>query len=417
MNTILCRAFSIDADLLRESFLSRLPNPALVDAQLSAVGPLFAACPVEISREELDAMAAIIAAIERAVRSRLFQDTVLSRSPAIARVPPGPKGVFYGYDFHLGDAGPRLIEINTNAGGGFLNPHLAQAQKACCEEVRNLTVGPVTLPELDMRMLRMFEREWSLQRNDERMQTIAIVDDAPEEQFLYPEFLLAKALFEKADYRVVIADPSALTYREGRLWHENTSIDLVYNRLTDFFLEESGHEALRAAYEARAVVVTPHPHGYALYADKRNLIYLSDAAFLNEAGLAPDDVSLLLHAVPATRLISPQNTDEMWRRRRQLFFKPAFGYAGKAAYRGDKLTRRAWEDIQQGIYVAQEFVPPDTRSIQLNGVERHLKLDVRNYVYDGEVTLLAGRLYEGQTTNFRTPGGGFAPIYVGRALC
>jgi hypothetical protein len=35
---------------------------------------------------------------------------------------------------------------------------------------------------------------------------------------------------------------------------------------------------------------------------------------------------------------------------------------------------------------------------------------VRNYVYEGEVLLRAARLYEGQTTNFRTPGGGFAPV-------
>jgi hypothetical protein len=28
------------------------------------------------------------------------------------------------------------------------------------------------------------------------------------------------------------------------------------------------------------------------------------------------------------------------------------------------------------------------------------------------VLLLAARLYQGQTTNFRTPGGGFAPVVV-----
>jgi hypothetical protein len=39
-----------------------------------------------------------------------------------------------------------------------------------------------------------------------------------------------------------------------------------------------------------------------------------------------------------------------------------------------------------------------------------LKLDVRNYVYAGEVQSLAARLYQGQTTNMRTPGGGFASV-------
>jgi hypothetical protein len=28
------------------------------------------------------------------------------------------------------------------------------------------------------------------------------------------------------------------------------------------------------------------------------------------------------------------------------------------------------------------------------------------------VLLAAARLYRGQTTNFRTPGGGFAPVFV-----
>ncbi len=39
-----------------------------------------------------------------------------------------------------------------------------------------------------------------------------------------------------------------------------------------------------------------------------------------------------------------------------------------------------------------------------------LKVDLRNYVYRGRVQLIAARLYQGQTTNFRTPGGGFAPV-------
>ena len=39
-----------------------------------------------------------------------------------------------------------------------------------------------------------------------------------------------------------------------------------------------------------------------------------------------------------------------------------------------------------------------------------LKIDLRNYAYRGRVQLLTARLYQGQTTNFRTPGGGFAPV-------
>ena len=38
-------------------------------------------------------------------------------------------------------------------------------------------------------------------------------------------------------------------------------------------------------------------------------------------------------------------------------------------------------------------------------------LDLRNYVYRGAVQLVSARLYQGQTTNFRTPGGGFAAVF------
>jgi len=41
-----------------------------------------------------------------------------------------------------------------------------------------------------------------------------------------------------------------------------------------------------------------------------------------------------------------------------------------------------------------------------------LKFDLRNYTYAGEVQWIAARTYQGQTTNFRTPGGGFAPVYA-----
>ena len=51
-------------------------------------------------------------------------------------------------------------------------------------------------------------------------------------------------------------------------------------------------------------------------------------------------------------------------------------------------------------------------SSTIHGVIVPLKLDVRCFVYNGEVQLMAARLYNGQTTNFRTPGGGFASVFT-----
>ena len=47
-----------------------------------------------------------------------------------------------------------------------------------------------------------------------------------------------------------------------------------------------------------------------------------------------------------------------------------------------------------------------------DGSDVDLRVDVRNYAMQGETWLRAARLYRGQTTNFRTAGGGFAPVIV-----
>jgi len=95
-----------------------------------------------------------------------------------------------------------------------------------------------------------------------------------------------------------------------------------------------------------------------------------------------------------------------------LFFKPAKGYGSKAAYRGDKLTRRVFGEILQGDYVAQALVQPSERQLEVENKIVDFKLDLRHYVYKGQTQLICARLYQGQTTNFRTPGGGFAQVMV-----
>ena len=75
-------------------------------------------------------------------------------------------------------------------------------------------------------------------------------------------------------------------------------MDLVYNRLTDFYLANPRHHALRAAYERDLAVVTPHPRAHALYADKHNLTLLSDAQTLRELGVSEARAALLARSVP-----------------------------------------------------------------------------------------------------------------------
>ena len=269
----------------------------------------------------------------------------------------------------------------------------------------------VAVDELGPRVAQGFLAEWTRARGSAPLRTIAIVDDDPQQQYLYPEFLLYQRLFERAGWRALVADPAQLATSDGALLCGDERIDLVYNRVTDFYFADERHAALRDAYERDLAVITPHPAAHARCADKRLLAWLSDPKLLADAGLTADQREHLLHTVPATEIVVPSNADELWRRRKELFFKPVDGFGGKAAYRGDKLTRTTFEHILAHRYVAQAVAPTSFRRIAaVDGHPSELRLDVRNFVVQGETWLRAARLYRGQTTNFRTAGGGFAPV-------
>jgi hypothetical protein len=277
-----------------------------------------------------------------------------------------------------------------------------------------LVPGSDEFVSIESAMLDMFIAEWRLQRGTQDIKCVAIVDDDPHAQYLYPEFLLFQQLFRRSGIDAIIADPCELVLRQDGLWHGSSKVDLVYNRLTDFSLELPAHAALRSTYLNGQVVLTPHPRAHALYADKRNLAVLTEPDRLRAWGVPAEVATILRGGIARTQRVTPEDAARLWSDRRKLFFKPATGFGGKAVYRGDKLTRRVWEEVLAGNYVAQSYVPPSERNIRDAASPLALKLDLRNYVYNGNVQLLAARLYQGQTTNFRTPEGGFSTVFYPR---
>jgi hypothetical protein len=157
-------------------------------------------------------------------------------------------------------------------------------------------------------------------------------------------------------------------------------------------------------------VLTPHPQAHALFADKRNLVRLTDPTELAALGVPDATQKILLAGIPRTEQVKPEHAERLWAERRRLFFKPTAGFGSRAAWRGDKITKRVWQEILAGDYVAQALMPPGERTDLADGTLT-FKFDLRNYVYAGQTLWTAARLYQGQTTNFRTPGGGFAPVY------
>ncbi len=399
-----CHCAHIDSQVVSSQIRQSL-SPGFDTSQLES---LIAETTVFLAKSDFVQMQGQIAAIERIAGLDSYRRLAAQRAPF--EWVPGlhTQGLFTGYDFHISADGPRLIEINTNAGGAFVVHALLAALDA---EQNGAYLGLADPNQVIEWVVRSFRQEWSRATGDaKRLRRVAIVDDNPESEFLYLDMQLAQQRLREHGIEALIVDPRQLSLDHGQLYAADQPIDLVYNRLTDFSLSQAGHKVLRQAHESGAAVVSPAPEHHALLADKRNLITLTDASALRELGGSAADIDALAN-IPNTVAVTPANAQALWARRRQLFFKPACGYGSKAAYRGAKITQRVWREIETGDYVAQELSLPGERRVPTERASL-LKYDVRVFSYAARPMLLAARLYRGQTTNFRTEEGGFAPVIV-----
>ncbi len=328
-----CVCVTLDRPAIVDNLANQLGDNADEILSSTAWQQLFSNAAVFVPGQDLDHMQAIAQALEAAAALADYRQRVLSWAPQNAMINPGPAGAFMGYDFHLGEEGPRLIEVNTNAGGAFLNAVLARAQLQCCGGSTRASWAE----DFDAAVIAQFESEWRAQRGTGRPDSIAIVDDQPTGQHLYPEFRLAQQLLQNNGIETSILSPSDLRYESGALYGGDRRIDLVYNRLVDFGLEAPEHAALRSAWLDGGAVITPNPFTHALFADKRNLTVLSDHSTLLDWGLSPEDAELLRNGIPRSVRVAASNGEDLWQQRRQWFFKPVAGHGSKGVYRGSKL--------------------------------------------------------------------------------
>lgn len=399
-----CFCVAADPNAVKEQLNSLLDADGTSVRLTDAHAHLFSSLPIFVPTPTVALMTAAVQALTQVVATPEYVAAAMSWAPVIANHDPGSPGGLLGFDFHLGPDGPRLIEINTNPGGLLLNATLARAQRLCLPHLS----APAAIADAESAAVDALLNEWQLQGGPGVDCLVAITDQAPEQQYLYAEFVLFKRLLELRGHRTIICDPAELHYADGALRLGAQRVGFVYNRLTDFALEAASLQPLRQAFLDDNVALSPHPRAHALWADKRNLSLLCQPAFLARTRLSPEQQLLLTSVVPRTELLSADNREHLWETRRQWFFKPAAGFGSRASYRGDKLAHKTWEQMSSQPYVAQAIVPPSQRHTA-PGVPA-LKVDLRCFAYEGKALCYAARLYQGQTTNFRTPGGGFAPV-------
>lgn len=286
------------------------------------------------------------------------------------------------YDFHINPEGrPELIEINTNASFlalglelyaflGFPNP-----------------AG--NFGESDL--VEMFKNEIRLCGGNES--SIAVIDENPETQKLYAEFLIYRQLFKNRGIQSEIFDITDVDNFK--------KYSLIYNRYTDFYLQDPKSLKIKDLFNAGLMNLSPNPYEYFLLADKQRLLDWNSQTEI------PKPESLLKIYDMGT-----EDKDTIWSLRKNLFFKPKNSFGGKQAYKGASISRKFFEEVSSANFVAQQLSTPAQVTVDYENNKLEFKYDLRCFAYKDQLQLVVARLYQGQTTNLKTPGGGFACITV-----
>ena len=306
--------------------------------------------------------------------------------------------------------GPRLIEINTNAGGALLNGlHTA----SLCDPERLSCICADLLPveTMQARIVRQFISEFRAVRGPEaELARIAIVDERPREQFLFPEFELLVKLFEQAGIRAEILDTEDFA-RDGE-----ELPDLVYLRDTDFTLATPRTRGFaRRTFRARSSSL---PRRASITCSRTSRGSRSSRRAMRSCGSAsrPRTPSSCSRSCPRRGGSPIWVSSEPGRSEAGWCSSPARPTAASpctAATRSRAASSRRSRPTPG--FLAQRRVEPGEVEVETLEGRRKMKFDVRAYAYRDQVLLLGARVYQGQVTNLRSPGGGFSAICVSRA--
>lgn len=367
---------------------------------MSPYQPYISPSPVVLPRSALFEMVRVMRALFALSGLPAYRELVRPLVPEVARFDPGHDSIMMGYDFHVTEDGPRLIEVNTNAGGGLI---AYQAQNGFTERQGGLD-------RFQRGFLASFHEESARHGGCSGLRQVAIIDETPKEQFLYHEMLTYAELLSRQGIAAAVSDPAELQAGADGVTLRGAPVDLIYNRHCDFYLESAEMANIRQAYLAGTVCLSPNPFVYGLLADKRRMILWSDTDTLNDLGLPAKTRELLLTTVPRSRLLADVGNEEAWEDRKDLVFKPVNRFGSRGVLLGRKITHKRFDELPKGETLVQQLVPP-SQVIPPGGGEA-MKVDFRLFAYRNRLLGVAARLYQGQVTNLRTPGGGYGPVRI-----
>ena len=333
----------------------------------------------------------------------------------------------------LAEGGLKLIEVNTNSSGYLVSELVDQVQAEQMQREqaqRGRTQGAQSQGEHTQTKMQVstqataenknqateallllkqsFEEEWELFSNKSTVpERVWIVDHQIKKQKMYIEFLMYQSLLSSWGWPCDLYETGDLKIDSGGslVNSEGQKAQMIYNRSTDFYFENFSD--MRKAFLNKKCCISPHPMEYLLLANKLRLCEWSSAEFLDKLSLSVEEKKQIQSVVPWTAPLDSLSMEELWKKRKLLFFKPFTGYGGKSVYRGKNISKKVFSRIVREGGVFQHLVPP-ANFVDPDGEK--WKYDIRAYVYRDRVLKLTARVYQGQVTGFQTPLSGFASL-------
>ncbi|MEO5368067.1 MAG: hypothetical protein H7831_17285 [Magnetococcus sp. WYHC-3] len=361
-------------------------------------------CLAPVPRGDFRAMVRTLRILNHLGHSPEYRRLVAALCPGAVDVQRGSAtAIMMGLDFHLTPQGPRLIELNPNAGGA-LWAYMAQREGRTLD-----TLDPQGAWE--QRIIAALHTEWTRHAPEGgALRRVVILDETPEQQPLHFEMLALADLLRRTGLAAEVLPPEALDMNADGVFQGGQRVDMIYNRHTDFLLERPELAGLAAAWGAGRVGLSPNPRVFCLLGDKRRMILWCDAGLLRQCGLDAAAVAHLLAVVPTCRLMADMDRDELWRQRSQWVFKPAASHAGKGVVLGRSMSRVRFDTLNPQQTVVQALVPPSRFDCPQRG--ESLKLEARLFGHGERTFGVAARVYTGQVVNFQHPGNGYARVQL-----
>jgi hypothetical protein len=244
------------------------------------------------------------------------------------------------------------------------------------------------------------------------------------------EFEMFKEYFEQHGHQTTIADPRDLELRDGKLYHDDFRIDLVYRRVLTTELLEKKEEcrAFIEAYMQQAAVFvnsfrTKYVHKKMLFGvltDERHQGYFSET-----------ERAAIARHIPWTRRVEEARTTHAGQeidllrfireRRNSLVLKPNDDYGGHGIYIGWESSESQWDAaltaalagdylVQERVTTSRELFPYiDQNEGRVEMIEQ--LLDVDPLLFFGKVQGGFTRLSSSSLANV-TSGAGMVPTMI-----